>query len=107
MSGHPNSNDQFFRNDLQFKKTLKSPAIVEKDDVVNIEAPGRPCAPPPTPAPTASIPRPSQTPQQPTYTLGPERPLKLFKLSDFEFLKILGTIFSLSIDCIPYFLILR
>lgn len=103
MSGQPNSNDQLFRNDLQFKKTLKGPAIVEKDDVMDIEAPGRPGAPPPTPAPTASVPRLSQTPQQPTYTLGPERPLKLFKLSDFEFLKILGTKLSHSIHYLPLF----
>lgn len=52
-----------------------------------LEVPGRPSAPHPTPVQT-----PSPTTQKPAaHTLAPERPLKLFRLEDFEFLTTLGT----------------
>ena len=52
-----------------------------------LEVPGRPSAPHPTPVQT---PNPT-TQKQSAHTLAPERPLKLFRLEDFEFLSTLGT----------------
>lgn len=64
----------------------------ESDDNVVIEAPGRPSAPRPIPPTSATIVinRPEQ--RILVNTLAPERPLKLFRLEDFEFLTILGNL---------------
>jgi len=67
---------------------ILSQAMQDRHDSVVIEPPpGRPHAPAPA---VISPPKAAHSPAS-TFTLGPERPLKLFKLEDFEFLKILGT----------------
>lgn len=63
----------------------------DRDDTLRVEPPGRPNAPAPTPTPPTAVPQRPTSPVAATFNLGPERPLKLFKLQDFEFLKILGT----------------
>lgn len=64
----------------------------DRDDSPSVQPPGRPNAPAPTPTPSmAMAPSRPKSPTAATFNLGPERPLKLFKLQDFEFLKVLGT----------------
>jgi hypothetical protein len=69
----------------------------DRDETSNVEPPGRPNAPAPTPTPPITAPPRPVSPVASTFNLGPERPLKLFKLQDFDFLKVLGAFSSLSV----------
>ncbi len=88
FSHWPTLMERPFKNDIVPGKHFLASVLLEQDETPNIEPPGRPRAPPPTPTPSAFVPRPASPS---TFNLGPERPLKLFRLEDFEFLKILGT----------------
>lgn len=66
---------------------LLAQAIQDRQDSVVIEPPPRR---PNAPAPAQSFRAPAEPSAVSSFALGPERPLKLFKMEDFEFLKVLG-----------------
>lgn len=73
------------------EKHFLAQVLGDRDEAPKVEPPGRPNAPAPTPTPPTTAPPRPASPVAATFNLGPERPLKLFRLQDFEFLKVLGT----------------
>jgi hypothetical protein len=70
---------------------LLAQAIQDRQDSVVIEPPPRR---PNAPAPAQSFRAPAEPTSISSFSLGPERPLKLFKMEDFEFLKVLGKLIA-------------
>ena len=90
--GRANQEEATSAAELRADTTFFAQVLSEREDMAELEVPSRPSAPRPPPSPAPFIPRPAPTPSPSSaFRLGPERPLKLFQLDDFEFMQILGT----------------
>lgn len=90
--GRANPEEAASAAELRADTAFFTQVLSEREDMAELEVPSRPSAPRPPPSPVLFLRRPAAAPSpSAAFRLGPERPLKLFQLDDFEFMQILGT----------------